>query len=193
MKILVLDNYDSFTYNLVHYIKELGYGQDMDVFRNDQISLEAVEAYDKILLSPGPGIPEEAGILMDLIKTYGPTKGILGVCLGHQGIGARLGGRVVSAPQIMHGKTSPMMKLDVAVKTVNILKDLNSPFEAMRYHSLVVERETLPEELVVTAETDDGVIMAMQHRELPLYGIQFHPESIGTPLGKTILNTFLHG
>jgi len=196
MKTLILDNYDSFTYNLYQYVGELG-GNPV-VFRNDGITLDEIRDMkpSHIIISPGPGNPEKeedfkvCGSVIDELRGDVP---ILGVCLGHQGIGARLGGRVVSAPQIMHGKTSPMMKLDVAVKTVNILKDLNSPFEAMRYHSLVVERETLPEELVVTAETDDGVIMAMQHRELPLYGIQFHPESIGTPLGKTILNTFLHG
>lgn len=195
MKTLILDNYDSFTYNLVQYVAELG-GNPV-VFRNDAITVEEVEAMvpTHIIISPGPGHPENArdfGVCGEVIARLGDRIPILGVCLGHQGIALAFGGQVVRAPEIVHGKTSMMMRCAVeGLAMPNILVSLEDKFEAMRYHSLVAERETFPKELAVTAETG-GLIMALQHRERPIYGIQFHPESIGTPVGKDILNAFLH-
>lgn len=205
MKTLILDNYDSFTYNLYQYVAELG-GKPV-VYRNDAITLEEVIALGPthIVISPGPGNPEKeadfgvCGLVLDAailgeLQSEGHAMPILGVCLGHQGLAHRLGGKVVPAPEIVHGKTSVIVKMSVqGLGTPNIFDEIPETFEAMRYHSLMVEKESLPDSLVVTARTrKDDLIMALQHRKKPLYGIQFHPESIGTESGKTILNAFLH-
>ena len=189
MKILVLDNYDSFTYNLVHYIKELGYGQDMDVFRNDQISLEAVEAYDKILLSPGPGIPEEAGILMDLIKTYGPTKSMLGVCLGHQAIAEVYGAKLFNMPEVLHGVSSQVKVIETEDR---LFKDIPEEYKICHYHSWNVDKAHLGNELTVTAEDEFGEIMAISHKQYDVKGVQFHPESIMTEYGHKLLENWIN-
>jgi anthranilate synthase component II len=185
-RVLVIDNYDSFVYNLVQYLGELG--AEPLVYRNDALSVAealALEA-DAILLSPGPGRPEDAGILCDLIAAGAGRVPMFGVCLGHQAIGHVFGGDVVRAPQLMHGKTS-----FVSHHGVGVFTGLASPLEATRYHSLVVERSTLPASLEVTAETADGIIMGMRHREFAIEGVQFHPESILTTGGHTMLQNFL--
>ena len=184
--ILVLDNYDSFTYNLVQYFGELG--ADLRVVRNDQITVAEIEklAPERIVVSPGPCTPHEAGISCEVIKTFGDKLPILGVCLGHQCIGEVYGGEVVRADRLMHGKTSPILHTDKGV-----FKDLPLPFEATRYHSLIVQRETLPDVLEITAETAEGEIMGLQHKTLPVHGVQFHPESILTTEGKHLLKNFL--
>ena len=184
--LLMIDNYDSFTYNLVQYLGELG--EDLKVYRNDKITLAEIEklAPEGIIISPGPCTPKEAGISVDTIKAFAGKIPILGVCLGHQSIGEAFGGDVVRADSLMHGKTS-MIYHDG--KT--IFADIPSPFEATRYHSLIVKRSTLPACLEVSAETKDGVIMALRHREHFVEGVQFHPESILTVVGKDILRNFL--
>ncbi|MFZ4483342.1 MAG: anthranilate synthase component II [Chthoniobacterales bacterium] len=184
--ILVLDNYDSFTYNLVQYFGELG--ADLRVVRNDQITVAEIEelAPERIIISPGPCTPHEAGISNEVIRTFGARRPILGVCLGHQCIGEVYGGEVVRADRLMHGKTSPIFHHGAGV-----FRGLPSPFEATRYHSLIVKRETLPEVLNITAETAEGEIMGLQHRDLPVHGVQFHPESILTSEGKSLLRNFL--
>ncbi|VVM06385.1 anthranilate synthase component II [Methylacidimicrobium tartarophylax] len=184
--LLVIDNYDSFTYNLVQYFGELG--EDPVVVRHDALEAEGVAglAPDWIVLSPGPKTPREAGICCEVIRLLGARIPILGVCLGHQCIGEVFGGRVVRAPRLMHGKTSPILH-----RGEGIFSGIPSPFEATRYHSLLVERESLPECLRITAESDQGEIMGLQHRTLPIYGVQFHPESILTREGKRILENFL--
>lgn len=183
---LVIDNYDSFTYNLVQYLGELG--AEMKIFRNDQITIKDIEAMKpaRILVSPGPCSPNEAGISCDVIKTFGARIPIFGVCLGHQCMGQVYGGRVVRAARLMHGKTSPILH-----QGTSLLKGLPSPFDAIRYHSLLVEREGLPSDLLITAETAEGEIMGLQHRTYPVHGVQFHPESILTQHGKAILQNFL--
>jgi para-aminobenzoate synthetase component 2 len=185
--ILVIDNYDSFTFNLVQYLGEMG--QELRVFRNDAISLSEVEslAPANIVLSPGPGRPENSGIIIPLIREFAGKIPILGVCLGHQAIGAAFGGDVVQAPQIMHGKTS-----DIFHDGRTIFSDLPNPFRATRYHSLVVAPETLPACLEVSAKTGDGVIMGLRHRGMTVEGVQFHPESILTETGKKMLSNFLN-
>lgn len=186
MKILLLDNYDSFTFNLVHIVKELGY--EIDVVRNDKIALEAVDAYDKILLSPGPGIPEEAGILLLLIERYAPAKSILGVCLGEQAIGQVFGAKLINLQEVYHGISSV---IDV-VADEPLFKGMGNPFMGGRYHSWVVDPENLPECLEVTAiERESRQIMALRHKEYDVKGIQFHPESVLTPNGKTIIENWL--
>ncbi|CAB4244464.1 aminodeoxychorismate synthase, subunit II [Methylacidimicrobium sp. AP8] len=184
--LLVVDNYDSFTYNLVQYFGELG--EDPVVFRHDAIDVAGVArlAPDWIVLSPGPKTPREAGICCEVIRSLGASVPILGVCLGHQCIGEAFGGRVVRAARLMHGKTSPIYH-----RNQGIFAGLPSPFEATRYHSLLVERESLPGCLMITAESDQGEIMGLQHCSLPIYGVQFHPESILTREGKRILENFL--
>lgn len=184
--IVVIDNYDSFTFNLVQYLGELG--QDLRVFRSDEITVGEIErlAPDSLVISPGPGRPEDAGIIMEAIQKLAGKMPILGVCLGHQAIGAALGGRVVRAPQIMHGKTSPIFH-----DGRTIFRDLENPFQATRYHSLVVSPQGLPECLEISARTEDGVIMGLRHRTFPLEGVQFHPESILTGVGKKLLFNFL--
>ena len=187
MKLLVIDNYDSFTYNLVHYLGELG--AEPVVFRNDKITLDEIAQMrpDAILLSPGPCTPSEAGICLALIDRFKATTPILGVCLGHQAIGQAMGGDVIRAPQLMHGKTS---KISHSGK--GLFRGLNSGFEATRYHSLIVKRDTLPAELEVTATSDDGLIMGLQHKSYPLHGLQFHPESIASENGHALLQNFLN-
>ena len=185
--ILVIDNYDSFTFNLVQYLGEMG--QELKVFRNDEISVPEINtmAPDRIVISPGPGRPEDSGIIIEAIEAFAGKIPILGVCLGHQAIGAAFGGRVVSAPTIMHGKTS-----DVFHDGRTIFRDLPNPFRATRYHSLVVEPESVPGVLEVTARTEDGVIMGLRHREIVVEGVQFHPESILTDVGKKLLSNFVN-
>lgn len=184
--ILVLDNYDSFTYNLVQYFGELG--AELRVARNDQITVDEIAALapDRIVISPGPCTPHEAGISNDVIREFGARLPVLGVCLGHQCIGEVYGGDVIRAPRLMHGKTSPILHSGEGV-----FRGLPSPFEATRYHSLIVKRESLPAVLKITAETAEGEIMGLQHRELPVHGVQFHPESILTAEGKRLLRNFL--
>jgi len=185
-RVVVIDNYDSFTYNLVQYLGELG--AEPIVHRHDAVTVDEVAALepDAILISPGPGSPKDAGISNAVIEQLGPTIPTFGVCLGHQCIGEVFGGRIVRAEQVMHGKTSP-----VRHDGAGVMAGLPNPFEATRYHSLVVERESLPDVLEVTAETPDGVIMGLRHRELPIEGVQFHPESILTSVGKELLTNFL--
>ncbi len=187
MNLLVLDNYDSFTYNLVQYIQEI-LGRRIDVYRNDAIALEAVDAYDVIILSPGPGLPSEAGIMPELIRTYAPHKAILGVCLGHQAIGEAFGGQLHNLTQVFHGIETPV---EVTVGDELLFRGLPAVFQAGRYHSWVVEREGMPGCLEVTAEDEYGVIMAMRHREYNVRGVQFHPESIMTGYGMKMLENFL--
>jgi len=184
--LLVIDNYDSFTYNLVQYFGELG--AEIVVHRNDEITLEEIEKLNpgRIVISPGPCTPTEAGVSCAVIAHFGPRKPILGVCLGHQSIGQVYGGEVVRADRLMHGKTSPILH-----HGENVFAGLPSPFEATRYHSLIVKRDTLPACLKITAETAEGEIMGLVHRELPVYGVQFHPESILTSEGKNLLKNFL--
>ncbi|MBW7673991.1 anthranilate synthase component II [Chryseobacterium chendengshani] len=187
LKILVFDNYDSFTYNLVQMIEKI-MGEKVDVYRNDEISLEEIEKYDKIILSPGPGIPEEAGILLDLIKKYAPTKSILGVCLGQQAIAEAFGGSLINLSEIFHGvaTTSKTIKEDV-----KLFKNLPEEIEVGRYHSWAVNNENFPEELEITAIDFDGMIMALQHKKYDVHGVQFHPESILTSDGEQIIRNFL--
>ncbi len=184
--ILMIDNYDSFTYNLVQYLGQLG--EEVAVRRNDEITLVEIEAMkpEAIFLSPGPCSPEQAGITVDVVRTFHPRIPILGVCLGHQAIASAFGGRVVRAGRIMHGKTSPILN-----DGRTIFEGLASPFPAGRYHSLLVERETLPDCLEISAETEEGEIMGLRHKRWPVEGIQFHPESILTPGGKRIIRNFL--
>jgi anthranilate synthase/aminodeoxychorismate synthase-like glutamine amidotransferase len=184
--LLLIDNYDSFTYNLYQYLSELG--ADVQVYRNDLISIDEIESLnpDQIVISPGPCTPMEAGQSCQIIKTMGPSTPTLGVCLGHQAIGQTYGGNVMQAPEPMHGKTSLMYHTGQGV-----FRNLPDPFEANRYHSLIVERSTLPNELEITAETTDGLIMGLRHRTHPIEGVQFHPESIMTPIGKDLLRNFL--
>lgn len=184
--ILVIDNYDSFTFNLVQYLGELG--AELKIFRNDQITIDEIKAMkpDRILVSPGPCSPSEAGISCDVIKTFGEIMPVFGVCLGHQALGQVYGGKVVRAGRLMHGKTSPILH-----NGTSMLKGMPSPFDAIRYHSLLVERESLPACLEITAWTVEGEIMGLRHRTLPVHGVQFHPESILTHNGKQILQNFL--
>ena len=184
--ILVIDNYDSFTYNLVQYLGELG--AELRVFRNDEITVEQAVALnpEKVLVSPGPCTPKEAGISCDIVREFGPRLPLFGVCLGHQSIGDVYGGKVIRADRLMHGKTSPMIH-----EGESLFKGLPSPFDATRYHSLIIERESLPDCLKITAWTAEGEIMGVQHKEHPVHGVQFHPESILTIEGKKLLQNFL--
>jgi anthranilate synthase/aminodeoxychorismate synthase-like glutamine amidotransferase len=184
--ILLIDNYDSFTYNLYHYLGELG--TKVEVFRNNRISLDDIERMrpEKIVISPGPCTPKEAGISCDVIVHFAKTTPILGVCLGHQCIGATFGGEVIRAPSIMHGKLS-----DVSHDSQTIFRSIKNPFAAMRYHSLVINPEHLPAELMISARTADNVIMGVRHKRFPVEGVQFHPESILTGEGKKLLKNFL--
>jgi len=191
--IIVIDNYDSFTYNLVQYLGELGQeipvANDIRVFRNDQITLAEITNLkpDAVVISPGPGRPEDAGISLDLIKNLGPTLPIFGVCLGHQSIGQVFGGNIISAPELMHGKTSEIFHAGGGV-----FQGLNNPMTATRYHSLVIEKESCPDVLEITAWVADGTIMGVRHRQFPhIEGVQFHPESILTSDGKSLLRNFL--
>jgi anthranilate synthase/aminodeoxychorismate synthase-like glutamine amidotransferase len=184
--ILVIDNYDSFTFNLVQYLGELG--AEMRVYRNDKITVEEAVALnpEKVLVSPGPCTPKEAGISCDIVREFGPRLPLFGVCLGHQAIGDVYGGNVIRADRLMHGKTSPMIH-----EGKSMFKGLPSPFDATRYHSLIIERESIPACLEITAWTAEGEIMGVQHKEHPVHGVQFHPESILTVEGKKLLQNFL--
>ena len=184
--LLVIDNYDSFTYNIVQYLGELG--AELVVKRNDEITVDEIAALnpERIVISPGPCTPNEAGISNEVIRVFGPIIPLLGVCLGHQCIGQVFGGEVVRAGRLMHGKTSPILH-----NGKGLFEKLPNPFEATRYHSLLVKRETLPDCLEITAETAEKEIMGLRHRKLPVYGVQFHPESILTKVGKKLLANFL--
>lgn len=184
--ILMIDNYDSFTYNLVQYLGEMG--ADLRVFRNDKITVDEIGALkpEKIVISPGPCTPNEAGISVETIRTFSGTIPVLGVCLGHQSIGQAFGGTIIRAPKLLHGKTSQIYH-----DGRTIFKGLTDPFTATRYHSLIVERESMPDCLDVSAWTDDGIIMGLRHKEHPTEGVQFHPESILTTEGKKLLKNFL--
>src|SRR4029077_2293878 len=184
--LLLIDNYDSFTYNLYQYLSELG--EDVVVHRNDKITLGQIDAErpDRIVISPGPGDPSDAGVSVDVIRRFGPEIPLLGVCLGHQCIGEAFGGRVIHAGELKHGKSSMVYH-----EGHGVFRDLPDPFEAIRYHSLAVERDSLPDSLEVTAQTSAGIIMGLRHRTFPIHGVQFHPESIRTLVGKDLLRNFL--
>ena len=188
-RIAIIDNYDSFTYNLVYAIKKNS-TLPVDVFRNDKIALEDLKKYDKIVLSPGPGLPEESGLLLEIIKEYAPKKSMLGVCLGHQAIGEAFGGKLHNMSKVFHGIATPIELTEI--KSV-LFRGLPKTFEAGRYHSWVVKREGLPECLEVTSYDAAGFIMSMKHREYDVEGVQFHPESVLTPLGEQILKNWLKG
>jgi para-aminobenzoate synthetase component 2 len=184
-KILVVDNYDSFVFNLVQYLQQLG--AEVVVKRNDEVTAESINGFDGVLLSPGPGTPEDAGACIEIVNAaIKKQKPLLGVCLGHQAIGAALGGKVSRAPELLHGKTS-----QVQHKNEGVFKDLKSPFTATRYHSLAIETASVPAELVVTAATEEGVIMGVKHKSAPIEGVQFHPESVLTEGGHHLLANWL--
>lgn len=187
MKVLVLDNYDSFTYNLVQMIEQI-IGEKPDVYRNDEISLDEVSRYDKIVLSPGPGIPEEAGILLELIKKYSKEKSIFGVCLGQQAIAEAFGGKLINLKEIFHGVATNAKTLKTDTK---ILKNLPENMEVGRYHSWAVDPDYFPAELEITSVDSEGMIMSLQHKTYDVHAVQYHPESILTPLGRKILENFL--
>jgi anthranilate synthase component 2 len=187
MKILVFDNYDSFTYNLVHLVEKILH-EKVEVFRNDQIPLEKVKQYDKIILSPGPGIPEEAGLLLPLIKEYAPSKSILGVCLGHQAIGEAFGGKLLNLSTVYHGVATPIHVLNGGT---DLFEGLPGDLEVGRYHSWILSDENFPNELEVTARDDNNYIMALQHKSFDVRGVQFHPESVLTPSGEAIVRNWL--
>ncbi|MBS1508728.1 MAG: aminodeoxychorismate/anthranilate synthase component II [Bacteroidetes bacterium] len=186
MKILVLDNYDSFTYNLVHIIRSLGHHPD--VIRNDKISVEEVGRYDKILLSPGPGVPDEAGIMKQVILNYGPTKSILGICLGHQGIAEVYGATLYNIPKVLHGVTSMTHVKD---KAEPLFKNVSDTFQSTHYHSWAVKADSITHELKVTATNDEGLVMGIRHVKYDVRGLQFHPESVMTPEGPTMIANWL--
>ncbi len=193
MKILVFDNYDSFTYNLVHLV-EMILPIKVDVVRNDQLPLEKVKEYDKIILSPGPGIPEEAGLLLPLIKEYASSKCILGVCLGHQAIGQAFGGTLTNLSTVYHGLSTPIFVNENARQSSHqgaVFSRLPDTLEVGRYHSWVVDKKGFPDELEITAEDEQGFIMALQHKKYDVQGVQFHPESVLTPLGKELMTNWL--
>ena len=186
-KILIIDNYDSFTYNLVQYVKELTNAQ-VDIYRNDTISLDEIDTYDSIIFSPGPGVPENAGIMIDAIKRYAPHKKMLGVCLGHQAIGMAFGSKLSNLKKVYHGVQTP---IKIMANNDPVFKDVPTETEVGRYHSWVINPETLSDELNVTATSDDGQIMAIKHKKYPVWGLQFHPESIMTAEGKKMIKNFL--
>ena len=187
MKILVFDNYDSFTYNLVHLVEKIT-GEKVDVYRNDEIAIADVAAYDKIILSPGPGIPIEAGLLLSLIKEYAATKSILGVCLGHQAIAEAFGGTLTNLSTVFHGVATP---IKIKNQQSKILQGLPETIEVGRYHSWIVSDDNFPTELEITARDENGYIMGLQHKEFDVQGVQFHPESVLTPDGEQILQNWL--
>ncbi|MEP6465777.1 MAG: aminodeoxychorismate/anthranilate synthase component II [Parafilimonas sp.] len=192
MKILIFDNYDSFTYNLVHLVEKITH-EKVDVFRNDKIALEKIKEYDKIILSPGPGIPSEAGLLLPLIKEYASTKPILGVCLGHQAIGEAFGATLTNLSTVFHGVATPVRKVESKNSAVNsqLFNGLPETFEVGRYHSWIVSKENFPDELEITAEDENGFIMGLQHKTFNVQGVQFHPESVLTPDGEKIMRNWL--
>jgi anthranilate synthase component 2 len=188
LKILVIDNYDSFVYNLVHYLEE--FGCQVTVIRNDELNIDMVSIFDKILISPGPGLPNEAGIIKQLIKEFGPTKSILGVCLGHQAICEVYGGFLVQLDEVKHGV---MSKISTLVNDESLFDGLGNQFEVGRYHSWVVDKDSISEVLEVTATDQEGQVMSIRHRDFDVKGVQFHPESILTPLGKKIISNWISG
>jgi anthranilate synthase component II len=191
-RILVFDNYDSFTYNLVHLVEKIIH-EKVDVYRNDQIALEKVKEYDKIILSPGPGIPSEAGLLLPLIKEYAATKSILGVCLGHQAIGEAFGGTLENLSTVYHGVATPVKVKSQKSKIQNdVFNELPDTIEVGRYHSWVVSKENFPDVLEITAESENGLIMGLRHKTFDVQGVQFHPESILTPDGEKIMRNWLN-
>jgi anthranilate synthase component 2 len=193
MNILVFDNYDSFTYNLVHLVEKIIHGK-VTVHRNDKLPLEDVKQFDKIILSPGPGIPEEAGLLLPLIKEYAASKSILGVCLGHQAIGQAFGGTLVNLDTVYHGVATKIKAHEGRTRqTVDLFAQLPNELEVGRYHSWVISDENFPEDLEITATDDNGYIMALQHKTYDVQGVQFHPESILTPDGERIMRNWLQG
>ncbi len=187
MNILLIDNYDSFTYNLAHMLEEIP-NIKLDVIRNKYIPLDAIDQYDGVLISPGPGIPEEAGLLLKFLEDHAKTTAILGVCLGHQAIGQHFGGKIENTSKVYHGISSKVKTL----QETGILEDIGDEFEAARYHSWIVAKEDFPACLEVTAQTDDGTIMAMRHKDYNIQSVQFHPESILTPKGKTIIENWIN-
>ena len=187
MRILVFDNYDSFTYNLVHLVRKV-VNDDIDVYRNDQFPLEKVNDYDKIILSPGPGVPKEAGLLLPLIKEYASRKSILGVCLGHQAIGEAFGGTLTNLSTVYHGVAT---NCQLVIDDCQLFKGIPKQFEVGRYHSWIINEEDFPEELEITARDENGYIMALQHKKFDVQGVQFHPESVLTPDGATIMANWL--
>ncbi|MBE7174125.1 MAG: aminodeoxychorismate/anthranilate synthase component II [Williamsia sp.] len=192
-RILVFDNYDSFTYNLVHLVEKIT-GEKVDVVRNDKIPLEKVGEYDKIILSPGPGIPSEAGLLLPLIRAYAASKSILGVCLGHQAIGEAFGGSLVNLSTVYHGVATPVRVLQQQTVPANgVFNGLPDELEVGRYHSWIVATDSFPQELEITAEDEHGYIMALQHKTYDVQGVQFHPESVLTPQGEQMLRNWLKG
>jgi anthranilate synthase component 2 len=186
MKILVLDNYDSFTYNLVHIIRALGH--PVDIHRNDKITVDQVKQYDKIMLSPGPGIPDEAGIMKQVIRELGPSKSILGICLGHQGIGEVYGATLYNIPKVLHGVTSTS---EVKDRNENLFEGVSDKFQSTHYHSWAVKADTIPGDLIVTAVNDEGLVMGLRHKTFDVRGLQFHPESIMTPEGPRMIANWL--
>lgn len=187
MKIAVIDNYDSFTYNLVHAIRKIS-GLPVDVFRNDEIELDELEKYDKIVLSPGPGLPVEAGLMPEIIRRFAPTKSILGVCLGHQAIGEAFGGSLTNMNRVLHGIATPVIATD---NKTNLYDGLPESFQVGRYHSWIVNEADLPECLKITGYDDHGMIMSIKHSEYDVEGVQYHPESVLTPLGEQIIANWL--
>lgn len=187
MRTAIIDNYDSFTYNLVHIVKATG--TEVSVMRNDQFALDDLAPFDKIILSPGPGIPEEAGLLMDVIRRYKDSKPMLGVCLGHQAIGEVFGAKLINLSEVYHGVATPVS----IVADDPIFRGLPRRFDAGRYHSWAISPDGFPDSLEITATSDDGCIMAIRHRQLPIHGIQFHPESVLTPDGRKIVENFIKG
>lgn len=185
MKVVIIDNYDSFTYNLSHLVKELG--AEVTVYRNDRFEMAQLEAFDKIILSPGPGIPSEAGLLLDVIKAYAGKKPILGVCLGHQAIGESFGGKLTNIGEVFHGVATPC----TLTQRDYLFEGLNDKIEIGRYHSWVVDNEGFPECLEVTSVSDEGYVMSLRHKEFDVRGIQYHPESVLTPDGKAIIGNWL--
>jgi len=191
LKILVFDNYDSFTYNLVHLVEKITHTR-VDVFRNDQIAMEKIKEYDKIILSPGPGVPVEAGILLPLIKEYAATKSILGVCLGHQAIGEAFGGTLTNLSSVYHGVATPVNILKHQAHGRNeLFTGLPEELEVGRYHSWIISKENFPEELEITALDKNGFIMALHHKTYDVQGVQFHPESVLTPMGEQLMRNWL--
>jgi len=188
MKILILDNYDSFTYNLVHYVEQ--FCNDVTVKRNDEIPLDEVDVFDAIILSPGPGLPKDAGIMSELIKRYAPSKKILGVCLGHQAIGEAFGAKLKNLDQVHHGVAIPVSVIE---RSEVLFQGFSNKFETGRYHSWVIDKDTISEELIITAVDEKGEIMAIRHRQFNVCGVQFHPESLLTPNGLKIIKNWVHG
>ncbi|MEO5908400.1 MAG: aminodeoxychorismate/anthranilate synthase component II [Ginsengibacter sp.] len=192
MKILIFDNYDSFTYNLVHVVEKIIHDK-VDVSRNDKIPLEKINDYDKIILSPGPGLPSESGLLLSLIKAYAPSKSILGVCLGHQAIAESFGGKLENLKNVYHGvATKIKIHANRTLSENDVFKSLNDDLEAGRYHSWIVSKENFPVDLEITAEDENGYIMALRHKTFDVQGVQFHPESVLTPLGEKIMRNWLN-